>query len=114
MSSLLTKPLVQHHLSRVSPIQLRDFPLGFSCDDHKPAGRRGAGIRRVYTNREKAVAVEKLRRYHMQEHAIFKAYRMTPLQVTSNTVGTVEWNISKWAKAEAQIVEKPRRTLPGT
>ena len=27
MSSLLTKPLVQHHLSRVSPIQLRDFPL---------------------------------------------------------------------------------------
>ena len=27
MSSLLTKPLVQHRLSRVSPIQLRDFPL---------------------------------------------------------------------------------------
>ena len=27
MSSLLTKPLVQHHLSRVRPIQLRDFPL---------------------------------------------------------------------------------------
>ena len=27
MSSLLTKPLVQHHLSRVGPIQLRDFPL---------------------------------------------------------------------------------------
>ena len=27
MSSLLTKPLVQHHLSCVSPIQLRDFPL---------------------------------------------------------------------------------------
>ena len=27
MSSLLTKPLVQHHLSRVSPIELRDFPL---------------------------------------------------------------------------------------
>ena len=27
MSSLLTKPLVQHHLSRVSPIQLRDFSL---------------------------------------------------------------------------------------
>ena len=27
MSSLLTKSLVQHHLSRVSPIQLRDFPL---------------------------------------------------------------------------------------
>ena len=27
MSSLLTRPLVQHHLSRVSPIQLRDFPL---------------------------------------------------------------------------------------
>ena len=29
MSSLLTKPIVQHHLSRVSPIQLRDFPLDF-------------------------------------------------------------------------------------
>ena len=27
MSSLLTKPIVQHHRSRVSPIQLRDFPL---------------------------------------------------------------------------------------
>ena len=27
MSSLLTKSLVQHHLSRVSPIQLKDFPL---------------------------------------------------------------------------------------
>ena len=27
MSSLLTKPLVQHHLSRVRPVQLRDFPL---------------------------------------------------------------------------------------
>ena len=27
MSSLLTKPIVQHHLSRVSPNQLRDFPL---------------------------------------------------------------------------------------
>ena len=27
MSSLLTKPIVQHHRSRVSPIQLRGFPL---------------------------------------------------------------------------------------
>ena len=27
MSSLLTKPIVQHHRTRVSPIQLRDFPL---------------------------------------------------------------------------------------
>ena len=27
MSSLLIRSLVQHHLSRVSPIQLRDFPL---------------------------------------------------------------------------------------
>ena len=27
MSSLLIKPLVQHHLSRVRPVQLRDFPL---------------------------------------------------------------------------------------
>ena len=27
MSSLLTKLIVQHHRSRVSPIQLRDFPL---------------------------------------------------------------------------------------
>ena len=27
MSSLLTKSLVQHHLSRVSPIQLKDFPF---------------------------------------------------------------------------------------
>ena len=30
MSSLLTRPIVQHHLSRVSPIQLRDFPLNAS------------------------------------------------------------------------------------
>ena len=29
MSSLLTKPIVQHHLSRVSPIQPRDFPVTF-------------------------------------------------------------------------------------
>ena len=42
----------------------------------------------------------------MQEHAIFKAYKMTPLQFTSKTVGTAESNISKWAKGEAQIVEK--------
>ena len=27
MSSLLIKPIVQHHRSRVSPVQLRDFPL---------------------------------------------------------------------------------------
>ena len=27
MSSLLIKPIVQHHRSRVSPAQLRDFPL---------------------------------------------------------------------------------------
>ena len=27
MSSLLTKSLVQHHLSRVRPVQLRDIPL---------------------------------------------------------------------------------------
>ena len=27
MSSLVIKPLVQHHLSRVRPIQLRDLPL---------------------------------------------------------------------------------------
>ena len=27
MSSLLTKPKVQHHRFRVNPIQLRDFPL---------------------------------------------------------------------------------------
>ena len=27
MSSLLSKPTVQHHHSRVSPVQLRDFPL---------------------------------------------------------------------------------------
>ena len=79
---------------------------GFSCDDGKSTGRCGAGIRRVYTNREKAAAVEKLRRFQKQEHAIFEAYRMTPLQYTSKTVGTAESNISKWAKGEALIVEK--------
>ena len=42
----------------------------------------------------------------MQEHAKFKAYRMTPLQFTSKTVGTAESNISKWTKGETQIVEK--------
>ena len=60
----------------------------------------------MYTNREKAAAVEKLGRNQMQEHAIFKAYRMTPLQFTSKTVGTAKSNISKWTKDEAQIVEK--------
>ena len=90
---------------QLQPKQL-SFKNGFSCDDDKPAGRCGAGIRRVYTNREKAAAVEKLRRYQMQEHAMFKAYRVTPLQFTSKTVGTAESNISKWAKGKAQIVEK--------
>ena len=31
---------------------------------------------------------------------------MTPFQFTSKTVGTAESNISKWAKDEAQTVEK--------
>ena len=79
---------------------------GFSCDDGKSTGRCGAGIRRVYTNKEKAAAVEKLRRFQKQERAIFEAYRMTLLQYTSKTVDTAESNISKWAKGEALIVEK--------
>ena len=57
------------------------FNDGCSCDGDKPADRCGTGIRRAYTNREKAAAVEKLRRYQMQEHAIFKAYRMTLLRL---------------------------------
>ena len=36
MSSLLIKPIVQHHRSRVSPIQLRDFPLS-KPSEHPPA-----------------------------------------------------------------------------
>ena len=79
---------------------------GFSCDDGKSTGRCGAGIRRVYTNRDKAAAVEKLRRFQKQERAIFEAYRMTPLQYTSKTVGTAQSDISKWAKGEALIVKK--------
>ena len=79
---------------------------GFSCDDGKSTGRCGAWIRRVYTNREKAAAVGKLRRFQKQERAIFEAYRMNPLQYTSKTVGTAESNISRWAKGEALIVEK--------
>ena len=44
MSNLLTKPLVQHHLSCVSPIQLRDFPLsGFSLME----GRLRGGLRHI-------------------------------------------------------------------
>ena len=82
------------------------FNDGFSCDDDKPVGRCGAGIRRVYTNREKAAAVEKLRRYQKQKDVIFIAHRMTSLQFTAKTVGTAESNISKWAKGEAQIIEK--------
>ena len=82
------------------------FNGGFSRDDDKPVGRCSAGIRRVYTNREKAAAVEKLRRYQKQEDAIFTAHRMTPLQFTAKTVGTAESNISKWAKGEAQVIEK--------
>ena len=34
---------------------------GFSCDDDKPDGRSGAKQRRMYTNRERAAAIEKLR-----------------------------------------------------
>ena len=90
---------------QLQPKQLL-FNDGFSCDDDKPVGRCGAGIRRVYTNREKAAAVEKLRRYQKQEDAIFTAHRMTPLQFTAKTVGTAESSISKWAKCEAQIIEK--------
>ena len=63
MSSLLTKPIVQHHLSRVSPIQLRDFPLtvfrlGRTAPPFRPnEGARGgkawymrdlSSLRRVY------------------------------------------------------------------
>ena len=82
------------------------FNDGFSCDDDNPVGRCGAGIRRVYTDREKAAAVEKLRRYQKQEDAIFTAHGMTPHQFTAKTVGTAESNIYKWAKDEAQIIEK--------
>ena len=39
MSSLLTKPLVQHHLSRVSPIQPRDNPLTRAVRDSTNAQR---------------------------------------------------------------------------
>ena len=86
--------------------KLLSFNDGFSCDNDKPADRCGAGIRRVYTSREEAPAVEKLRRCQMQQHTIFNAYKMNPLQITSKTVGTAESNISKWAKGVAQIVEK--------
>ena len=82
------------------------FNDGFSYDDDKPVGRCSAGIRRMYTNRKKAAAVEKLRRYQKQEDATFTAHRMTPLQFTAKTFGTAESNISKWAKGEAQIIEK--------
>ena len=44
MSSLLTKPLVQHHLSRVSPIQLRDFHYT-SGTNRRFLERKGASIR---------------------------------------------------------------------
>ena len=59
----------------VFPLQPKrlSFNDGFSCGNNKPAGRYGAGTRRVYTNREKAEAVEKLGRYQNQEHAIFQA-----------------------------------------
>ena len=42
MSSLLTKPIVRHHLSRVSPIQLRDFPLHYNSgkNESKISGAR--------------------------------------------------------------------------
>ena len=40
MSSLLIKPIVQHHRSRVSPIQLRDFPLAYLRDSSRFPRRR--------------------------------------------------------------------------
>ena len=86
---------------------------GFSCDDDKPDGRSGAKQRRVYTNRERAAAIEKLRRFQKQPRAIFEAYRMTPLQYASKTVGTAESNISKWAKDEDNIVEVAANKITG-
>ena len=41
MSSLLTKPLVRYHRSRVSPIQLRDFPLDGIVKNRKKKEKRG-------------------------------------------------------------------------
>ena len=86
---------------------------GFSCDDDKPDGRSGAKQCRVYTNRERAEAIEKLRRFQKQPRAIFEAYRMTPLQYASKTVGTAESNISKWAKDEDNIVEVAANKITG-
>ena len=86
---------------------------GFSCDDDKPDGRSGAKQRRVYTNRERAAAIEKLRRFQKQPRAIFEAYRMTPLRYASKTVGTAESNISKWAKHEDNIVEVAANKITG-
>ena len=93
--------------------KLRPLNDGFSCDDDKSTGRCGAEQRRVYTNRERAAAVEKLRRFQKQPRAIFEAYRMTPLQYASKTVGTAESNISKWAKDEDKIVEKAANKITG-
>ena len=58
-------------------------------------------------------AVEKLRRFQKQPRAIFEAYRMTPLQYASKTVGTAESNISKWAKDEDKIVENAANKITG-
>ena len=67
----------------------------------------------MYTNRERAAAIEKLRRFYKQPRAIFEAYRMTPLQYASKTVGTAESNISKWAKDEDNIVEVAANKITG-
>ena len=67
----------------------------------------------MYTNREKASALEKLRRYQMQEHAMFIAYRMILLQFTLKTVGTIESNISTWAKGESESVENAAANVTG-
>ena len=66
----------------VFQLQPKRRPLndGFSCEYGKSNGRSGAEQRRVYTNKEKAAAFEKLRRFQKQPRAIFEAYRITPLQ----------------------------------
>ena len=73
----------------------------------------GAKQRRAYTNRERAAAIEKIRRFQKQPRAILEAYRMTPLQYASKTVGTAESNISKWATDEDNIVEVAANKFTG-
>lgn len=90
-------------------IQQRTTPIddGFATDDEgKGEGRRGALVRKRYSYRQKAVAIERLRECQQQAAEIEEKYHMGPLQFAAQVAGVPQSNLHKWAGDEAVIVGK--------